>query len=434
VPSVAQADVASFDGSTVTIQGSDGNESIVLSMSPEGKLRVNTDEAGPGCEVTIFGVDCPLGAGGVTVSMAGGDDHVTHLALAEGTLPDGSLRVDLGPGNDEFKGAAGRETVDGGPGNDTISGGAGDDVLAGGDGNDTLNGGGGRDQLRAGAGDDVLDGDEFEQPAADLVDGGPGNDKVEGWAIASDPTNPPASVTLDGAANDGRPGEGDDVRDVERITSHVSGTFVFGDAPDTVEVWSNLDYGASTIRTNGGNDRVTGGNYSETIDGGPGDDRLEGGYGDDAIVGGPGRDTIIGDKSGSECGLFESCAYPLGNDNIDARDGAADSVTCGVGTDKVLADAADTVAGDCETVERAGAGSVGSGAQPRAKACVVPTLRGLRLASAKRKLAKARCAAKVRYAKSRKVRRGRVIKASPKAGKRLKAGARVTVTVSRGRR
>ena len=57
--------------------------------------------------------------------MAGGDDDVTHPALSEGTLPDGSLRVDLGPGNDESKGADGRETGDGGPGNDTISGGPG---------------------------------------------------------------------------------------------------------------------------------------------------------------------------------------------------------------------------------------------------------------------------------------------------------------------
>ena len=73
------------------------------------------------------------------------------------------------------------------------------------------------------------------------------------------------------AANDGRPGEGDDVRDVERITSHVSGTFVFGDAPDTAECLGDLDYG----------------------DGCAGGDRLEGGYGDDTIVGGPGRDRRV---------------------------------------------------------------------------------------------------------------------------------------------
>ena len=432
LPAIANADVASYDGSTVTIQGSNGNESIVLSLTGSGDLSVNTDEAGPGCAMTISGVVCPIGPGGIVANMGGGNDHVTHLGLAGGTLPDGSLRVDLGPGDDEFKGDDGRETVSGGPGNDTLTGGAGDDVFDGGDGNDILTGDGGRDQLVAGAGDDTLDGDRFEQPAADLIDGGPGNDKVEGWTIPDQDVNPPASMTLDGVANDGRPGEGDDVRSIERITSNVSGNFVFGDSADVVEVWANLDYGTSTIRTNGGADRVTGANSIEQIDGGAGDDRLEGGYGDDTIVGGPGRDTIIGDKSASDCGWFESCSLPQGNDTIDARDGEADSVSCGVGTDTVTADPADTVGGDCEHVNRAAAGG-SAGSKGAGKACVVPKLRGLKLAAAKRKLSKARCSANVRYAKNRKLARGRVIKASAKPGKRLKSGARVTLIVSRGR-
>ncbi len=185
-----------------------------------------------------------------------------------------------------------------------------------------------------------------------MIDGGPGNDKAEGWNIPDADVHPPVTVTIDGVADDGRPGEGDNVTDVERVTSHVSGTFRFTDAPDVVEVWANQDYGASTVATRGGNDTVTGGNAAESIDGGAGDDRLEGGFGDDSIVGGPGRDTIIGDKSGGNCGLFESCSMPIGNDTIDARDGEIDSVICGVGTDKVLADATDTVGPDCETVER----------------------------------------------------------------------------------
>jgi hypothetical protein len=61
-----------------------------------------------------------------------------------------------------------------------------------------------------------------------------------------------------------------------------------------------------------------------------------------------------------------------------------------------------------------------------------PKLAGLKLAAARRKLAKAGCKVKVRYAKSRRVRRGRVIKATAGAGKRLLRGARVTITVSRG--
>ncbi len=355
-PAVAGADVASSDGTTMYVRGDDRNETIVLSMTGDGRVEVNADDAGPGCESTIFdSVRCPLGGGGVVVTMAGGDDHVTSLELTEGMLPDGALRVDLGAGNDDFKGADSAESVVGGPGNDTIAMAGGDDTVDAGDGNDTIDGGNGRDAIHAGAGDDLLDGGAFEQPAADVIDGGPGNDKAEGWNIPDADLHPPVTVTVDGVADDGRAGEGDNVVDVERVTSYVSGRFQFTDAPDVVEVWANQDYGASTIATRGGNDTVTGGNAAESIDGGAGDDRLEGGFGDDAIVGGPGRDTIVGDKSGGNCGLFESCSMPIGNDVIDARDGEADSVICGVGTDKVLADAADTIAPDCETVERTAA-------------------------------------------------------------------------------
>jgi Ca2+-binding RTX toxin-like protein len=367
LPAAARADIASFDGTTVSVRGTDHPETLVLSMTSSGEVEINADEAGPGCTPTIFeSVRCPLAAGGVRVDTLGGNDSVTALDLTEGSVP--LITADLGAGNDRFQGGAGREVVTAGPGNDTLEGRGGDDSLDGGDGNDALSGDAGSDELHGGAGDDVLDGDRFEVPEADLLDGGPGNDKAEGWNIPDEDTHPPVAVTLDGAANDGRPGEGDDVRDIERFQSQVSGTFVTSDAADTIDVWANLDYGTSTIRSLGGNDTVKGANASEHIDGGAGDDRLEGGYGDDTIAGGPGRDTIIGDKSGSECGLFESCNVPVGNDTIDARDGEPDSVTCGVGTDRVLADAADTVAGDCEQVERtaSGAGAPAGGKPARA--------------------------------------------------------------------
>jgi Ca2+-binding RTX toxin-like protein len=354
LPAAAQADVASFDGSRITVTGSDGNESISLSRTVEGDIAITTDEAGPGCrfDIPIGEAICPVPSGGIYVNMGGGNDQVTHLALTEGTLPDGSLHVDLGPGDDEFQGAAGREEVAGGAGNDTLTGADGDDALDGGDGNDTVTGDGGRDTLQGGAGDDVLDGDRFEQPAADVIDGGPGTDRAEGWTIPDASTHPSPNVTLDGQANDGRPGEGDDVRDIELLTSNVSGSWSMSNADDVIEVWSNLDGGASTIRTLGGNDQVTGGNHDERIDGGVGNDRLEGGYGNDRIVGGAGRDTIIGDMSRSDCGILQSCSLPQGNDVIDARDGERDTISCGVGRDTVTADRKDVVSGDCERVKR----------------------------------------------------------------------------------
>jgi hypothetical protein len=40
------------------------------------------------------------------------------------------------------------------------------------------------------------------------------------------------------------------------------------------------------------------------------------------------------------------------NDIIQARDGEVDTISCGPGRDRVVADADDQVARDCEVVER----------------------------------------------------------------------------------
>ena len=55
---------------------------------------------------------------------------------------------------------------------------------------------------------------------------------------------------------------------------------------------------------------------------------------------------------------------PFGNDTIDARDGEADQVDCGVGTDKAIVDALDTVA-NCEAVDIGGAAPAGPGDAPK---------------------------------------------------------------------
>lgn len=68
-------------------------------------------------------------------------------------------------------------------------------------------------------------------------------------------------------------------------------------------------------------------------------------------------------------------------------------------------------------------------------ACIVPRLRNLTLVSARRLLVKRGCAlGRVTRARSRRVRRGRVIAQRPAPGIRRARGAKVRVTVSRGRR
>jgi hypothetical protein len=71
---------------------------------------------------------------------------------------------------------------------------------------------------------------------------------------------------------------------------------------------------------------------------------------------------------------------------------------------------------------------------PKKGKCKVPKLTGETVAAAKRALATAKCkVGKVTLKPSKKVRKGRVIASSPKAGTKPKQGTRVNLTVSRGK-
>ena len=172
-----------------------------------------------------------------------------------------------------------------------------------------------------------------------MIDGGPGYDRIESEWQQSTYNAPavPLAVTLGGGADDGRPGEGDDVRNVERVVTTAPSRLVGTDAAEHLEVFQITSSGE--LIGAGGNDTLKGADGADKLDGGAGDDDLDAGFGDDVIVGGPGRDTIAGDRRGGDCGPLW-CKYPFGNDTIDARDGEIDSVMCGAGEDTVQADAA----------------------------------------------------------------------------------------------
>lgn len=165
------------------------------------------------------------------------------------------------------------------------------------DGNDTLNGTpvaesfyarAGNDIVRGAGGDDELDGGA----GADVLSGGDGVDVVSYAGTA------PVTVSLNGTADDGAAGEGDNVAtDVEDVISAD------------------------------GADKLTGSDAANMLDAGAGDDRIDGGAGSDSLFGGAGDDTIS------------------------ARDGQTDSIDCGDGTDTAIVDRADVVVG-CEKTER----------------------------------------------------------------------------------
>jgi hypothetical protein len=104
--------------------------------------------------------------------------------------------------------------------------------------------------------------------------------------------------------------------------------------------------GADTVTAGATNDVILGGTGNDTLDGGAGNDLLKDEDGDDTVKAGAGNDQIQGGFGADTIDGGD------GDDDIKVRDGIADNVTCGAGTDKVDADTLDTVAGDCENVVR----------------------------------------------------------------------------------
>jgi Ca2+-binding RTX toxin-like protein len=236
-------------------------------------------------------------------------------------------------------------TLDGGDGNDVMFGSDGNDTLRGAGGNDEVDGEGGNDNVSGGDGDDKLFGDHFKAPGSDVIDGGPGFDRV----IDDYPAGEGAvTVTLDNVANDGRAGENDNLIGIEEIEG-PPGTYTGSDAAETFTVGATGE--TSSVSGAGGNDTITTLNGSDGVDGGAGDDRLVAGLDNDTVTGGPGRDAIFSDSTGSFCGIF-SCTVPFGNDTVNARDGEADTIDCGIGADKAVVDSIDTHA-NCEAVDSA---------------------------------------------------------------------------------
>ncbi|MDO8211780.1 PASTA domain-containing protein [Conexibacter sp. CPCC 206217] len=446
----ASAAQLSLEGGALVYRAAPGETNrVIVSSDDPGELRFLDDAPIALPAGSCYRADwddatvarCAFG-GPVRIETGDGADRVSIFDEVPAGQP---FSADGGPGDDTLEGPLTGAPVSftGGDGNDTLKGGTGDDVLDGGTGDDTLEGGWGRDTLRGGDGDDALLGDGLK-PFADTIDGGAGSDTiVNDWL--NDHANAPISVTLDGIANDGLAGEGDNVVGVESIQVNQPATLAAGADAVAFRVFQTGP-GSSKLVGSDRADTLISYDDADTIDGRGGDDTIEAGFGDDTIVGGPGRDTINADAGSGACN-FLVCRTGSGNDTVDVRDGEADSVVCGAGQDRVIADALDTVAADCETVERRGGtvpppddSSRGSGPAPgrpstSAKRCVVPRVKaGASAAAAKKALAKKGCKAATRGVRSAKVRRGRVVKLSAKAGKRLAYRKTVTVYVSRGRR
>ncbi len=363
-PAASQAATLSYEGDTLVYRADPGvRDSPMLGKDDAGLLTISQEGLAVPANCTLdWAAHCPMPAR-VRLELGDGDDWNSFTSDYPKTLP---VEVYGGDGKDQLQTYnADAVKLDGGAGNDILKGWQANDTLLGGAGDDEIQGSGGNDHIEAGDGNDSISPDTYYGPGNDYVDGGTGIDVVDDWSIPSADYHPPISVTMDGVANDGRTsaGEADNVVNVEKIETHVSGTLSGGAGDDELRVFANIDEGNSTLLGNGGNDKLTAGDYQDTVDGGPGNDVLNAGFGNDVLTGGPGQDTIFADATSASCGYWSyTCKIPFGNDVVNARDGEADTIDCGVGEDRAIVDKIDVVA-NCETVE-GGAAGPGPGGAP----------------------------------------------------------------------
>jgi Ca2+-binding RTX toxin-like protein len=177
---------------------------------------------------------------------------------------------------------------------------------------DTLRGTNGADNLMGLGGNDVL----WGLRGRDNLLGGPDKD----WLLGGNEVQPLRGEKnmVGGPGNDGMFG---------------------GRGPDNMLGGSGNDYASGDP----GSDIIVGQEGRDIVDGDSGSDRVVGGGGPDWIVNGPLSETTKNTLSGGE-----------GDDALIANNRPAlrDTVWCGSGFDRVIADSKDQVAPDCEKVRR----------------------------------------------------------------------------------
>lgn len=355
-PAAAHAATVSLSGGVLTYTAAPGEENnLSLSVQAPGFCTVRPDP----CFLVSEGSGVAITNSTATVCTAR-----ESASEVECDIPASAV-VDLGDANDTLFDWAGPSTVDGGTGDDGLDGNAGDDTLRGGAGADTLLGEAGNDLLDGGEGDDALEGFGVnsadtgnDTSGRDVYLGGGGTDLVD-YTRRTDAL----SIDLDGVGDDGAPGEADMVgADIERIYGGSGGDTLVGNAAAN---WLYGYGGNDILRGAAGDDILKGGDGADQLFGEDGGDALEGEAGDDRLDGGPGVDAFDGDGGFS------------GADTIFARDGAAETINCGTGTDRAFVDTSDMTLGfgdrSCERIDH---GTVTRTAPTLSALAVRPSSRG----------------------------------------------------------
>ena len=309
-------DVLDGGAGTDTIDGASGDDVLTCTVD---NLADAWSDSGGGTEA----FDCS--GLGIAITYAAGPGIDTLVGSALNDTLSGATTIDGGAGNDTLVAAAAGSTIRGGPGNDALTGGDAVDVLGGGDGADSIDARGGNDVLDGGFG-------------GDAISGGSGAEVLSYEARSS-----AVAVSLDGVANDGTAGEGDNVQpDIEELvgsahadtlTAGTAGTNLVGGDGNDVLVGSAV---GELLQGGAGNDRLASGAGANVLEGGAGDDTLLGGANVDRLDGGDGHDVLDG---GAGTDVFIGGA---------GRDG----VTYGSRTKPVSVSLGDTKANDGEAAEK----------------------------------------------------------------------------------
>jgi Ca2+-binding RTX toxin-like protein len=360
---------------TLNAELDDGNDTLQVENSAftVAKIRLASLSGDAGNDTLVAGAPVLLLFGG------GGNDQLDGRGNGDGLLVGGS-------GVDVIRGGPAKDEMEGNDGNDVLFGGSGADIVKGDEGNDELHGGPAADAMFGGTGGDTLTGDEgadrLDNPTPaeatndpsttegpDTISGGSGDDQLgggsEGGPMQADSLRGDEGrdtvdyssrgsavvVSLDGNANDGASGEGDNVHpDIENIVATSSGDTLIGS-----EGANRLDGrgGADVILGLGGDDTLQGGvnePSGDTLAGGAGNDTIHGESGDDALKGGEGADTAYGGGGG------DTVEGEAGNDSVSGGAGS-DTVDGGEGDDKVNGSDAAPIGGDGDDRVIGGAGT-----------------------------------------------------------------------------
>jgi Ca2+-binding RTX toxin-like protein len=217
-------------------------------------------------------------------------EHATFDIDAE--LHGGSDSIDMkSPRPAQIVGGPGSDVLKGGSSNDTILGDSDFGAPAGSDGNDFIDGRGGADYMRGDGGSDTV-------------------------SYASRSTLVFASI--DGVANDGGGGEGDNIEtDVENLSGSQGNDVLTGNGAANTLTGNS---GNNTLEGLGNNDSLQGGDGIDDLRGGDGSDSMTGGVGQDTFRGGAGADDMSG-GGGMDSADYSASTAPL---SVTADDGAND--------------------------------------------------------------------------------------------------------------